>query len=380
MRRLSVGIVFLALLTATAVKATPTQPHVAPAPPSACAPPALGFGAGEGRNDVDMPPTVGDLRIAMLFVDFSDSPAGVAPQRVYDAHVPRVLDWYRTVSYGRLRIAVQPFPRWIRLPRTLEEYQRERFEGAIQAALAAADPEFDFGSFNALYVIASMPSLASTIIDDVPLRVDGTAIHSWAWLATGSLERLPLVLIHETGHLLGLPDLYIDGSTSSQHVWDVMTAAKTGGMFAWHRWKLGWLDDDQITCLTRRGTIETTLTPVEQPGGKKVLISRVGKAVLVVEARRTVAEDASLCRAGVLFYRVDFAAGAPENAGLPGTPIQLRPARRDDGRQRARCGSEWRAPFRLGVGQVSRATAWRHQLTVVRALRDGAYRVRLTRR
>ena len=35
------------------------------------------------------------------------------------------------------------------------------FEGAIQAALAAADPEFDFGSFNALYVVAMIsPNVA----------------------------------------------------------------------------------------------------------------------------------------------------------------------------------------------------------------------------
>jgi M6 family metalloprotease-like protein len=85
-----------------------------------------------------------------------------------------------------------------------------------------------------------MPSLASTVIDDVPLRLDGEGIHSWAWLATGSLQRLPFVAVHETGHLLGLPDLYNERVPSSQHNWDVMTAAPSGGgMFAWHRWKLG---------------------------------------------------------------------------------------------------------------------------------------------
>jgi M6 family metalloprotease-like protein len=99
---------------------------------------------------------------------------------------------------------------------------------------------FDFASFDALYLVAAMPSLASTVIDDVPLRLDGEGIHSWAWLATGSLQRLPFVAVHETGHLLGLPDLYNERVPSSQHNWDVMTAAPSGGgMFAWHRWKLG---------------------------------------------------------------------------------------------------------------------------------------------
>jgi M6 family metalloprotease-like protein len=326
-----------------------------------------------------MPPTGGELRAAMLFVDFSDSPGVVAPQAIHDAYVPRLVEWYRTVSYGRLRITVEPYTHWIRAPRSLEEYQQGRFAGAIQAVVEAADPSFDFSSFDALYVVASMPSLASTVIEHDPIRVDGTAIHVWAWLATGSLERLPAVLTHETGHVLGLPDLYRERLPSSKHVWDVMTAAGSGGMFAWHRWKLGWLDGGQVTCLRHRGAIGATLTPLERPGGKKALISRTENAAIVVEVRRAIAEDASLCRGGVLLYRVDFSSGAPANAGHPGLPIELRPARPDDGRRRSRCGVQWRAPFGVGPGRVSRATAWRHELRVLQILPDGSYRVRLTR-
>jgi M6 family metalloprotease-like protein len=317
----------------------------------------------------------------MLFLDFSDSPGLIAPQAIYDAYVPPVVDWYRTVSYGRLQITVEPFPHWLRLPRTLAEYQEERFEGAIQAAVGAADPSFDFASFDALYVVASMPSLASTIIDDVPIRVDGAAIHSWAWLATGSLQRLPFVAIHETGHLLGLPDLYNERVPSSQHKWDVMTASPDGGgLFAWHRWKLGWLDRSQIVCRTHRGTTTATLTPIEQTGGTKAIVSRVGQTAVVLEVRRPVAEDASLCAGGVLVYRVDFWAGSPERAGSRGMPIQLRAARRDDSRQWGRCGRQWRAPLELGRGQVSRTTAWKHTITLLRRLPDGSYRVRVTRK
>jgi M6 family metalloprotease-like protein len=346
-----------------------------------CSPPALGFGAGEGANVAELPPTVGKLRIAMLFVDFADSAGSESPRAIYDRYAQRIVDWYRGVSYGRLEIEIVPLLRWLRLPRTLADYESQHFEGAIEATTAAADPEFDFAPFDALYVVPSIPALASTVIDDVPLRLDGAAIHSWAWLATGSLQRLPFVAIHETGHVLGLPDLYNERVPSSQHNWDVMTAAPSGGgMFAWHRWKLGWLDTSQIVCLSRRGTVTATLAPIEQSEGKKAIVSRVGNAVVVVEVRRALAEDASICASGVLVYRVDFSAGAPENVGSRRMPIRLRPAKPDDSRRWDRCGQEWRAPFALGRGQISRAASWRHQITLLRRFADGSYRVRVTRK
>jgi M6 family metalloprotease-like protein len=348
---------------------------------TACSPPALGFGAGEGANAAELPPTVGRLRIAMLFADFRDSPGPEPPDAIYSAYSQRVVNWYRAVSYDRLEIEVVPLRKWIRLPRTLAEYESERFEGAIEATVAAADPLFDFADVDALYLVAAMPSLASTIIDDVPLQVDGARVHSWAWLATGSLQRLPFVAIHETGHLLGLPDLYNNRVPSSQHKWDVMTAAPGGGgMFAWHRWKLGWVDSGQVVCLSRRGTVSTTLAPIERPGGRKAIISRVGNAVVVVEVRRALEEDAAICIGGVLVYRVDFSAGSPENAGSRRMPIQVRPARGDVPLRRDRCGPQWRAPLALGRGQVSRTVAWRHGITLVSRLPDGSYRVRVTRK
>jgi M6 family metalloprotease-like protein len=365
------GVVSLAV-AALVFAATPLRAGTR----SACDPPALGFGAGEGRNSDEMPPTVGVLRIAMLFVDFGDSPASVNPQSIYEAQVPRLVDWYRTVSYGRLRIEVVPLARWIRLPRTLEEYTNGRFEGAVNAAVEAADPTFDFSSFDAMYIVPSMPSLASTVIDDVPIRLDGADIHAWAWLATGSLERLSFVAIHETGHLLGLPDLYNERNPSSQHGWDVMTAAPSGGgMFAWHRWKLGWLDAGQVVCIARKGAVDVTLSPLERPGGKKAIISRVRRELVVVEVRQRFAEDASICRTGILVYRVDLVAGAPENVGSRRQPIQMHPAQRDDRAQWDRCGREWRAPYTRG-----RVSAWGHRIQVLKRLPDGSYRIRFTRR
>jgi len=167
---------------------------------------------------------------------------------------------------------------------------------------------------------------------------------------------------------------------STQHYWDVMTASSSGGLFGWHRWKLGWLDRSQVVCLGRRSTVTVTLAPIERAGGKKVIVSRVGQAVVVVEVRRASAEDALLCASGILAYRVDFFAGSPLNAGSRRVPIELHPARRADPRRWDRCGPEWRAPLALGRAQVSRATAWKHEIRLLKRSPDGSYRVRVSRK
>ncbi len=355
------------------VVATPSLPARAQ---SACDAPDLGFGAGEGKNAAELPPTVGTLRIGMLFVDFSDSSATVDPQSIYDAQIPRLVDWYRTVSYGRLTIEVKPLLRWLRLPRTLAEYQENRYEGMIEATVASADPDFDFSSVQALYLVPVMPSLASTVIDEIPIRADSGTIHSWAWIATGSQQRQPNVAIHQTGHIHGLPDLYNARITSTQHKWDVMTSYPDGGgVFAWHRWKLGWLDSNQIVCVTRGGTTSVTLTPLERAGGRKAIVSRVGRQIVVAEVRRREAEDASLCKPGVLVYQVDLNAGAPENVGSRRLPIRLQAAQADDSRRWVRCGPQWRSTYTAG----GRASLLNHSVRTLTRLGDGSYRIRLTR-
>ena len=71
----------------------------APAPgglvASSCAPPRLGYGVGEGANEAGMPSAVGELRVAMLFVDFADRPATDSPEALVDAYVPSTVAWYR---------------------------------------------------------------------------------------------------------------------------------------------------------------------------------------------------------------------------------------------------------------------------------------------
>jgi hypothetical protein len=63
------------------------------------------------------------------------------------------------------------------------------------------------------------------------------------------------VLVRETGHLLGLPDLYEFSPPSLNEKirrvggWDIMSFNTPGaGFLAWQRLKLGWLDPGQVRC------------------------------------------------------------------------------------------------------------------------------------
>ena len=113
-----------------------------------CSPPQLGRGTGEGRNDpVLFPPTVGELRIALLFVDFADVRGTTDPGALYDTHIPPVVEWYRKVSYDRLQLVVTPLRRWLTLPGTAAEYAADYENGlrtTVDDALAA---DVDFGGF-----------------------------------------------------------------------------------------------------------------------------------------------------------------------------------------------------------------------------------------
>ena len=90
-------------------------------------------------------------------------------------------------------------------------------------------------------------------------------------------------LIHETGHILGLPDLYDVPNPVFWTLfrfsggWDMMSWNEPGGHFlAWEKWKLGWLDPSQLTCLDGPGELTTTITPLERAGGLKAIVVPMG--------------------------------------------------------------------------------------------------------
>ncbi len=377
-------------------------PEAVPDPePKACSPSLYSapyVEMNEGTTNAALPLKPGrQIRAVMLFVDFPNLHASGSTSALYDRLVPRSRSWFNEVSYGRVQLDVTAVDRWYRMPHSVGSYDLadgiswEEHYDYMRDAIAAADADVDFSRYEVVYVTAAK----GTPIDRSPafhayqgsgIRVDGTEIRAGSTFFedTHSDARYAAnVLIHETGHVLGLPDLYDVPNPNFWSAfrfagsWDMMSWNEPGGHFlAWEKWKLGWLEPSELTCLDEPGQLTTTITPLARPGGLKAIVVKTGlSSAFVIEARRRIGEDTRLCETGVLIYSVD----ASVRTGYG--PVRVHPAQRDSGGAVLnRCGPLNNATFDSARGEddlfVNDAAGIR-----VKVLASSAkgFRVRVTR-
>ena len=320
----------------------------------------------------------GAVRVAVLFMDFPDAPAGHSTHQEAELGLGFMEEYVESASYGQVDVQVEPLHRWLRAEHGHSHYAT----GGIDAEAARqADPEFDFSGFDVVMTV--MPS--SHFSDGAAFgfaRTDEGTIRLTMRINFRPLPepRQPYewgsVAAHELLHAFGLLDLYpSDGDAHRQppapggEAWQearfgVMTlrghflARERDSRFshewrhpdgsqstaysrvsdarealAWSRWQLGWLDDGQVRCVTE-SQATVTLSPVADPGEGIAMaaIPLTAHDVIVVESRRRIGYDAGvdhvepngvrttfpgLVSEGVLVYTVD--------ASLPGgqLPIKL---------------------------------------------------------
>ncbi len=313
----------------------------------ACMPPGVsGTTAGFPLPDWAAP-SVGTVRVAVLFVDFPDAQAAHSTH----AEARRGLQWaeeyLESNSYGRLDVQFVPHHEWIRAPKSYADYLYtsvigdQRVGGDIHRdAVAHVDDEFDFSGFHSLAVIlpsshfnagsaggsveADGASLLTHINNNAPKDEPGEQ-YDWGRVAA-----------HELMHNLGLLDMYpYDGSRHElpeapiDEVWVnvdfglmrfmsnflsaeddrrrrvtwLLPSGHIGGtwyrtyldpveMLAWSRWQLGWLDSERAECVT--GTTATvTLDPIANAGDGLAMaaVPLNRHQVIVVESRRKIGYD-----------------------------------------------------------------------------------------
>jgi M6 family metalloprotease-like protein len=372
------------------------------ATPPSCTPslysaPQTGLNEGTTNAALPLHPAGGAVHAVMLFVDFPDVETSESTSIQYDRLVPRAQRWYNEVSYGRLKLDVTPLSHWVRMPRSAGSYSLadgitwEEHHDYIADAIHAADAEVDFSRYQVVYVVAPNKfgvdrSPAFQAYPGSGIDVDGTEIRYGATFFDDTRDSARYganVLIHETGHILGLPDLYDVPNPKYWSLfrytggWDMMSWNDPGAHFvAWEKWKLGWLAPSQLTCLDAPGELTTTVTPLERAGGLKAVVVPVSAtSAYVVEARRQIGEDASLCEEGVIVYKVD----ASIRTGYG--PVQIKPAQPDRSTDfRDRCGPLYNAPYDKAQGEVARFSdrSAGVSMDVLSSSADG-YRIRVSR-
>ena len=321
-------------------------------------------------------PPVGKLRVAVLFVDFPDAVADYSTHLETTTHDGWVLNgtlatgtlatienYLERMSYGKLDIELMPLHRWLRARHSLAPFLFEPGEsphlpsavsGYINVeAVELALSDMDFSEVDVVVTVLpsvyfrgglaagavqvdekSIPTLQVGVFP--PLGRPGGAPGSWG--STGA---------HELAHVLGLTDLYPlsqpgygggfavpaapadmgwvrveAGLMGLQGYYLAPLSATRGiggqspqGMLAWSRWQIGWLEPEQVRCVTE--TLATvTLAAIDQPGdGVAMIAVPVGETeVIVIESRRDRGYDKLQLTAydrtapnneGVLVYTVD---------------------------------------------------------------------------
>ncbi|NUK41102.1 M6 family metalloprotease domain-containing protein [Streptomyces lunaelactis] len=325
-RRLGVALtVLIPLAVATPVASAVSEHPATTTSPAECALPGRTGWTDEGHdtdyNQFQRP--IGTKHALMLFVDFPDAQATDSTAGYYDELAPAA-DWMQKDSYGRVKLDITPVDRWLRMPQESTTYGFDRgitfeeHELYVRQAVQAADPDVDFSQYDMVYIV---PTKAAKAIKFPPTSLyapatagivaDGKRV-KWGVTFGQDMWRWGYKVVnHETSHIFGLPDLYAFTGTDYHryvHGWDLMgnIAGPAPAHVGWHRWKFGWIDDNQVACLSAGGSRAVHLKAVESPGGTKIAVIRTGETTAyVAESRRAIRGDAKACSTGVLIYKVD---------------------------------------------------------------------------
>ncbi|MFG2861084.1 M6 family metalloprotease domain-containing protein [Streptomyces sioyaensis] len=288
------------------------------------------------------------LDAVMIYLSFPDARPESTPQELSHDYFPATSGFFARASYGHFRLRPHIHRSWVRMPRPSASYgiQRDwdadRRSAYLHDAVAAADPSVDFSRYDVVYFVADpdapgVDSDATKVVNlDQPMHADDRDLRRFVTV----FEQSPPdrnVLAHETGHVFDLPDLYHrpEGGKGDWDTyvgdWDLMGSqfGLAPDPFAWHKWRLGWINDRQVECIDLAGPAMHSLRTLSAPGEAgarrrpRLLVLRTGHdSALAIEARDATGNDRTLCAEGVLVYRVhsDTASGSGPVQVLDGHP------------------------------------------------------------
>ena len=272
------------------------------------------------------------LRALMIFVDFPNC-------RACDAEAPyNGTAYYReilaedglramdAVSDGRLDLTIDCADGWYTMPKDDAEYKMERvITYEIHAAYIAdacdvcAD-DYNLDDYDIFYVVpvkgSAVPYSPTLVSRKYPVRGQRNKSGLCVTFGADMHFRKGLLLAHETGHILGLPDYYSyrcepGGDFAKCGGWSLMGLIEgfAPDWFLYDKWRLGFVPDERVEVLDGAGEYDVKLAFDGEDGGKTlVLIPAEETRAYAVEVRTAAGLDEKLAKyggRGIILYEMD---------------------------------------------------------------------------
>ena len=292
----------------------------------------LVHGLGVPRPDNRLP-NKGTLNFKVLFAKSSGSTVAneKSAQDLYKKLQPEIVSsFYNQVSNGSIqKIQFEPYYSWIEFDK-LESLKdaagdeiklvEAEWRNFVSKTLENADSQIDFSKSDGVIIIldpnSSYLRIAYALADEH--IVDGKKISNVVMLGRAFVRvgRPSYLVVHELGHLFGLPDLYsYQDSTDTADYFSIMNMAASEGVgyFGWERYILGWIDDPQMIC-HKAGEVVGNLVPLTKKNGLKMIAVPISSSeVLVVENRTKDGIDKLIANSGIIAYVVDSSIESGKN-------------------------------------------------------------------
>ena len=310
-------------------------------------------------------PDKGKIDVAVVYLDWADSPGTDADYQFYENQVKMFKDFYWMVSENTLDINASFSKKWFRIPGSYKNFitnhddEAQRGTGEVKqkfydAAIAASDSETNFAGIE--IVIFAIPTANPTIAEGLhEFNIDYNAYLKTAegniydTVTAGDSFIVPtyqppwVLYVHEVGHMIGIPHQADESWNTSNVVsqkyqqnplggWDIMSFQGGGSrtINSWLRWLAGWLSDQQVSCITKDQVSDSyyELHPINEIKGnvESLVVKLSDSKVLVVESRRfdsTFDIPTGNYKDGVLVYTVDANKGSAQGNQVLLTPRDI---------------------------------------------------------
>jgi M6 family metalloprotease-like protein len=251
-------------------------------------------------------------------IDFKERFAKSAEEELARFDFSNVENFWNKNSYSKSRLKIEKFSRLIYLDEPVSNFEGGKEWALLPKVIAELVKTIDLDKYSGFIFATS--AAGPKLNGGYARRVNVPSLKPLTWMGGFNPvieNHVPAwkVVAHEIGHNYALPDLYKYNNENSAgktlgpfDLMDAITGISNSLTF-YHRWMLGWLNDDEVACLIPNEVPKSyEITPISTVGNglKGISIPLSAYESILIEAR-VLSEFDSLTtdQEGILVYRVD---------------------------------------------------------------------------